>query len=671
MWCAFTELSEMGVHIDVSQTFGCEIAHALSMVRAADPPVSGMGATQIPHLAGPIGTAQSMLDRRRVAECIPDTRSTPKTALSLGLSSQAFRVAFATPGAMPTPGVSPSGLTHMRLSLGTSYANHTGMDSRVPYNMTLDSASQTAMSQGRGHFPVRSGLVLFDTPSSASVAPGGQGGGGKGDPPLFDSPGLTPISGSGRTDDVRNGLSTVRTLRDISSDYIDQEHDHDMSLGLLAGEMDVEIRNKSMRSARFSIGDEESEQQKLFYNPQDMEEDFPSSSFLRPKVNVKARRVSFDPSARLSFDSNGVEEEFLSDTAIVDGGMNESNLDLRDADDVSGSDDSTHPPPKVQKTDPGGGGDTASRDEQYSPTNILSNFNSSTSASMRLHRRKPDTTGASSSSLRSPPRRHDLSARDATSVPKVSSPSRPNASERKLRSATGQTAAKKKAVESKDPSMAPGRARASIGHADPPASLSPKRTSVSPPPQKSASRSPPRSPRAAKGSALPSPSMKAPAATSQKVKSNVSAQPEVDSAKRTDNPQNNDVKIADETGEVEGTKRFLAALLTAFGKAYQLLCQYKGEECIRLLHLLPRKHYSSGWVQHAVGKAYFEMSDYKAAQLALREMLRLEPFRVKGTEILSTALWHLKRDKELCSLAQQVMSVPKLLLCVYLMSCCA
>jgi anaphase-promoting complex subunit 3 len=41
-------------------------------------------------------------------------------------------------------------------------------------------------------------------------------------------------------------------------------------------------------------------------------------------------------------------------------------------------------------------------------------------------------------------------------------------------------------------------------------------------------------------------------------------------------------------------------------------------------------------------------------------MLRLEPFRVAGTEILSTALWHLKRDKELCALAQQVVEIDKM-----------
>lgn len=39
--------------------------------------------------------------------------------------------------------------------------------------------------------------------------------------------------------------------------------------------------------------------------------------------------------------------------------------------------------------------------------------------------------------------------------------------------------------------------------------------------------------------------------------------------------------------------------------------------------------------------------------------MRLEPYRVKGTEILSTTLWHLRRDKELSSLAQQVVLIDK------------
>lgn len=39
--------------------------------------------------------------------------------------------------------------------------------------------------------------------------------------------------------------------------------------------------------------------------------------------------------------------------------------------------------------------------------------------------------------------------------------------------------------------------------------------------------------------------------------------------------------------------------------------------------------------------------------------MRLEPFRVKGLEILSTALWHLKRERDLAALAQQCVDIDK------------
>ncbi len=38
-------------------------------------------------------------------------------------------------------------------------------------------------------------------------------------------------------------------------------------------------------------------------------------------------------------------------------------------------------------------------------------------------------------------------------------------------------------------------------------------------------------------------------------------------------------------------------------------------------------------------------------------MLKVEPFRLTGMEILSTALWHLRRDKDLAALAMQVIAV--------------
>ena len=122
----------------------------------------------------------------------------------------------------------------------------------------------------------------------------------------------------------------------------------------------------------------------------------------------------------------------------------------------------------------------------------------------------------------------------------------------------------------------------------------------------------------------------------------------------------------------EGTLE-LSQLVLVLAEAHRLLHQSRSLDGIRLLHMLPVNHFSSAYVQHLLGLSYFAIrctrntlssftnvfSDYKACMLRLREMLRLEPYRVKGLEILSTALWHLRKEKDLAALAQQCVAVDK------------
>lgn len=100
-------------------------------------------------------------------------------------------------------------------------------------------------------------------------------------------------------------------------------------------------------------------------------------------------------------------------------------------------------------------------------------------------------------------------------------------------------------------------------------------------------------------------------------------------------------------------------VLAIFAAAYQHLCLYRCRECIETLQQLPRVHFHSALVSQWVGKAYYEMNEYQPAMMAFREMLKAEPFRIKGMETLSTALWHLKLDRELSALAQQVVEVDR------------
>ncbi|CAM9276037.1 unnamed protein product, partial [Ectocarpus fasciculatus] len=100
-------------------------------------------------------------------------------------------------------------------------------------------------------------------------------------------------------------------------------------------------------------------------------------------------------------------------------------------------------------------------------------------------------------------------------------------------------------------------------------------------------------------------------------------------------------------------------LVALFVAAQQLLSQYQCQDALDVLRLLPEKHRGSGLVNQMIGSAYFEMGDYRACLLAMREMLRLEPYRIQGTEIMSTALWHTKSKQELCALGQQVVDIDK------------
>ncbi|KAL3804396.1 hypothetical protein HJC23_011324 [Cyclotella cryptica] len=101
-------------------------------------------------------------------------------------------------------------------------------------------------------------------------------------------------------------------------------------------------------------------------------------------------------------------------------------------------------------------------------------------------------------------------------------------------------------------------------------------------------------------------------------------------------------------------------LLCTFGAAYKYLCQYRSHDTLEILREVPHAQINSGWVQHQIGRAYFEMSDYQNAERALVKMQQLEPHRMKGLDVLSTALWHLKKEVELSDLAQKAVDFDRM-----------
>ncbi|CAM9993813.1 unnamed protein product, partial [Phaeothamnion confervicola] len=106
--------------------------------------------------------------------------------------------------------------------------------------------------------------------------------------------------------------------------------------------------------------------------------------------------------------------------------------------------------------------------------------------------------------------------------------------------------------------------------------------------------------------------------------------------------------------------RGLFELLRVLGAAMQHLAHYRSRKCVETLHRLQPRQFNTGWVQCAIGRALFEAGDYAGAKQAFQLMMQWEPHRMEGLEVLSTVLWHLHDDVELCYLAQHAVQRDRL-----------
>lgn len=100
-------------------------------------------------------------------------------------------------------------------------------------------------------------------------------------------------------------------------------------------------------------------------------------------------------------------------------------------------------------------------------------------------------------------------------------------------------------------------------------------------------------------------------------------------------------------------------LLQQFGEAFRLLSMYKCQEAIDAFSRLPQNHVQTGWVLIQLGRAFFEMVNYSSAAVAFEQARKIDPFRLKGIEVYSTVLWHMKREVELSALSQEVVAIDR------------
>lgn len=100
-------------------------------------------------------------------------------------------------------------------------------------------------------------------------------------------------------------------------------------------------------------------------------------------------------------------------------------------------------------------------------------------------------------------------------------------------------------------------------------------------------------------------------------------------------------------------------LLQLLGEGYRLLCSYKCQEAVDAFSRLPANHLHTGWALIQLGRAYFEQVDYDSAAFVFEQARKIDPFRLKGIEVYSTVLWHMKREVELSALAQEAIALDR------------
>lgn len=97
-------------------------------------------------------------------------------------------------------------------------------------------------------------------------------------------------------------------------------------------------------------------------------------------------------------------------------------------------------------------------------------------------------------------------------------------------------------------------------------------------------------------------------------------------------------------------------LIGRIAEAYKELYTYKCKKAIELFKSLPEVHFKTGFVSICMGKAYFEQGKYREACEYYKQTRDAEPYRLRGMEYYSSALWHMQSELELSCLAQELIA---------------
>ncbi|KAI7955864.1 hypothetical protein MJO29_007263 [Puccinia striiformis f. sp. tritici] len=101
-------------------------------------------------------------------------------------------------------------------------------------------------------------------------------------------------------------------------------------------------------------------------------------------------------------------------------------------------------------------------------------------------------------------------------------------------------------------------------------------------------------------------------------------------------------------------------VLLHFATAYFALSRFKSDIVLENLNNLPNDQKKSWRAYCLIGKARFEMLDYKSAEIAFRKARESFPHLVTHMDIYSTLLWHLRKTTDLSYLSQELQMIDPL-----------
>lgn len=123
--------------------------------------------------------------------------------------------------------------------------------------------------------------------------------------------------------------------------------------------------------------------------------------------------------------------------------------------------------------------------------------------------------------------------------------------------------------------------------------------------------------------------------------------------------QNSEGKGQGKLSPIQSSMDGLMSLLKQIGQGYVYLSSYECKQALSAFSSLATHHYNTGWVLTQVGRAHFELAEYRQAEKIFAKVRQLEPYRLEGMEIYSTTLWHLQSEVTLSALAQDLVEADR------------